>query len=188
MRLLIRFTVALTALIAIILGSVAWQAIPQKKFLSREMEWNWHWEYFLPFSNGIQVTRTKDTKQLLLRRVYLEESVVIFLGTTLDNKFEVDVLSKEHCTKGDIKWISVSVNHRKISHRPMECEASEESYLYRYISSNIKSIEVGINEFYLRETFSNWPVHELKSDQFRQQHSRFFKSKDGHNNERWLRD
>ena len=188
MRLLFRFTIILIAFIAILLGTMAWKMTPQQEFLSRGMQWKWHWEYFIPFSNGIQVTRTKDTRQLLLRRVYLEESVAVFLGTTLDNKLEIDILAEDHCTKGDIKWIALSVNHNKRSHRPMECETSGESYLYRYIASNISSIEIGINEFYIREDFNNWPAHELKADQFRQQHSTFFRNQEGHNDERWLRD
>ncbi len=87
MRVLIRIVIALFIFIALMLGVVAWKTVPQLNFAEKGMRWDWHWSYFEPFSNGIQATRTQDTKQLLLRRVYLQESTAVFVGTTLDNKF-----------------------------------------------------------------------------------------------------
>ena len=84
---LVRILIILIAFIAALAGIVAWKTIPQLHFVEKGMQWNWHWSYFEPFSNGIQTTRTQDTKQLLLRRVYLQDSTVVFVGTTLDNKF-----------------------------------------------------------------------------------------------------
>lgn len=77
-------------------SAVAWMTLPQIKFSPRGMEWGWHWAHFEPFSNGIQKARTHDTKQLLLRRVYLDDAIVVFVSTTLDNKFEIDVVQGEN--------------------------------------------------------------------------------------------
>lgn len=77
MRLLIQLILILLLFLAAMVGAVAWKAVPQLQFEQRDMDWQWHWSYFHPFSNGIQQARTQDTKQLLLRRVYLEESLAI---------------------------------------------------------------------------------------------------------------
>ena len=188
MRALIQIAIALLSLIALFLGIIYWKTVPQLNFAERGMGWEWQWSYFEPFSNGIQVTRTQDTRQLLLRRVYLKESVVVFFGTTLDNKFEFDVVNQDNCVPESHKWISVSVNSLPISEASMVCEASGKSYIYRFVANKLSSVEFRIGDDFIREDFSQWPVSEIKTDQFKQQHSAFFNKQTGSNEHQWLRD
>ena len=188
MRVLIRIVIALFIFIALMLGVVAWKTVPQLNFAEKGMRWDWHWSYFEPFSNGIQATRTQDTKQLLLRRVYLQELTAVFVGTTLDNKFEIDVVYQELCEPESSKWVSVSVNGQPMSHAPMMCEGSGESYIYRFVGNKLRSLEFGIDDHFIREDFSQWPISEIKADQFKQQHSAFFNKQGEGEEHQWLRD
>lgn len=188
MRVLIRIVIALFIFIALMLGVVAWKTVPQLNFAEKGMRWDWHWSYFEPFSNGIQATRTQDTKQLLLRRVYLQESTAVFVGTTLDNKFEIDVVNQGLCEPESSKWVSVSVNGQPMSHVPMVCEGSGESYIYRFVGNKLRSLEFGIDDHFIREDFSQWPISEIKADQFKQQHSAFFNKQGEGEEHQWLRD
>ncbi|EOA9035595.1 threonine transporter RhtB [Vibrio harveyi] len=188
MHSLVRILIILIAFIAALAGIVAWKTIPQLHFVEKGMQWNWHWSYFEPFSNGIQTTRTQDTKQLLLRRVYLQDSTVVFVGTTLDNKFEIDVVNQASCEPKSSKWVSVSVNGQPMSHVPMVCEKTGETYIYRFIGNKLRTLEFGIDDSFIREDFTLWPISEIKADQFKQQHSTFFNKKDGGEDHQWLRD
>ncbi|MGI9949161.1 threonine transporter RhtB [Vibrio hyugaensis] len=188
MRLLIRLVITFFIFLFAVGTLVAWKTVPQLQFVEKGMEWDWYWEYFLPFSNGIQSTRTQDTKQLLLRRVYLEDATVVFVGTTLDNKFEIDVVNKDACEPKSSKWVSVSVNSQPMSHVPMLCEDSGEGYIYRFVGSKLKSLEFGIDDNFIREDFSQWPIADIKADQFKQQHSAFFNKQGDGQEHQWLRD
>ncbi|MDN3702671.1 threonine transporter RhtB [Vibrio artabrorum] len=189
MKLLIRIFLILT-IFTFALGSTAlWRGFKQLHFVEKGLDWSWLWEYYLPFSNGLQVTRTQDTKQLLLRRVYLEENIVIFVLTTFDNKLEVDIVNKETCEPKSNKSIFISFNHQPISHSFMTCESSGESYIYRAINKRLKSVEFSFNNHNFREDFTQWPISKLKADQFKQQHSNFFEKQRGASGSyQWLRD
>ncbi|CAH1608386.1 MULTISPECIES: hypothetical protein [Vibrio] len=188
MRVLIRLIISFVVFLFAVGAFVAWKTIPQLHFVEKGMEWDWHWEYFLPFSNGIQTTRTQDTKQLLLRRVYLQDATAVFVGTTLDNKFEIDVVNEDACDPESSKWASVSVNGQPMSHVPMLCEASGEGYIYRFVGPKLKSLEFGIDDHFIREDFRLWPISEIKADQFKQQHSTFFNKQGDSQEHQWLRD
>ncbi|WP_046028815.1 hypothetical protein [Vibrio vulnificus] len=166
---------------------VALKTVPQLNFASKGMDWQWHWAYFLPFSNGIQQTRTQDTKQLLLRRVYLEDDIAVFVSTTLDNKFEIDVFKAAKCNASSSEWASVSVNGAPMTQVPLKCEPSGDGYLFRHVANKLKSLEFGFEDGFIIESFAQWPINEIKADQFKQQHPTFFK-KQGVEVELWLRD
>ena len=176
MRNIYHLLILLVVFITGVVGAIVWQTWPQVQFAQRDMTWSWHWGYFEPFSNGIQQTRTQDTKQLLLRRVYMNDGIVVFVSTTMDNKFEVDVVKEQSCEPKTTTWASVSVNHQRMRHVPMVCDALGQSYFYRYIGKHLESIEVGVGDSFVTEAFSDWPLSELKSDQFKQKNAKFFKN------------
>ncbi|HHX8649275.1 threonine transporter RhtB [Vibrio antiquarius] len=188
MRNIYHLLILLVVFITGVVGAIVWQTWPQVQFVQRGMTWSWHWGYFEPFSNGIQQTRTQDTKQLLLRRVYMNDGIVVFVSTTMDNKFEVDVVKEQSCEPKTTTWASVSVNHQRMRHVPMVCDALGQSYFYRYIGKHLESIEVGVGDSFVTEAFSDWPLSELKSDQFKQKNAKFFQERGEKVEHQWLRD
>ncbi|MCS0344627.1 threonine transporter RhtB [Vibrio diabolicus] len=188
MRNIYHLLILLVVFITGVVGAIVWQTWPQVQFAQRSMTWSWHWGYFEPFSNGIQQTRTQDTKQLLLRRVYMNDGIVVFVSTTMDNKFEVDVVKEQSCEPKTTTWASVSVNHQRMRHVPMVCDALGQSYFYRYIGKHLESIEVGVGDSFVTEAFSDWPLSELKSDQFKQKNAKFFQERGEKVEHQWLRD
>ncbi|HHF3129922.1 threonine transporter RhtB [Vibrio diabolicus] len=188
MRNIYHLLILLVVFITGVVGAIVWQTWPQVQFAQRGMAWSWHWGYFEPFSNGIQQTRTQDTKQLLLRRVYMNDGIVVFVSTTVDNKFEVDVVKEQSCEPKTTTWASVSVNHQRMRHVPMVCDALGQSYFYRYIGKYLESIEVGVGDSFVTEAFSDWPLSELKSDQFKQKNAKFFQERGEKVEHQWLRD
>ncbi|MFB1093516.1 threonine transporter RhtB [Vibrio diabolicus] len=188
MRNIYHILILLVVFITGVVGAIVWQTWPQVQFAQRGMTWSWRWGYFEPFSNGIQQTRTQDTKQLLLRRVYMNDGIVVFVSTTMDNKFEVDVVKEQSCEPKTTTWASVSVNHQHMRHVPMVCDALGQSYFYRYIGKHLESIEVGVGDSFVTEAFSDWPLSELKSDQFKQKNAKFFQERGEKVEHQWLRD
>ncbi|MFH4614014.1 threonine transporter RhtB [Vibrio diabolicus] len=188
MRNIYHLLILLVVFITGVVGAIVWQTWPQVQFAQRGMTWSWHWGYFEPFSNGIQQTRTQDTKQLLLRRVYMNDGIVVFVSTTMDNKFEVDVVKEQSCEPKTTTWASVSVNHQRMRHVPMVCDALGQSYFYRYIGKHLESIEFGVGDSFVTEAFSDWPLSELKSDQFKQKNAKFFQERGEKVEHQWLRD
>ncbi len=188
MRLLIQLILILLLFLAAIVGAVAWKALPQLQFEQRDMDWQWNWSYYHQFSNGIQQARTQDTKQLLLRRVYLEESLAIYVMTTLDNKFEIDVVKEESCKPDSSIWAMVSINNEPASHVPMVCDSSGETYFHRHVRPKLVSLEFGVEKAVINEDFKQWPIDDIKVDQFKQQHSSFFEKQGEKVEHQWLRD
>ena len=56
----------------------------------------------------------------------------------------------------------------------MVCDALGQSYFYRYIGKHLESIEVGVGDSFVTEAFLDWPLSELKADQFKQKNAKFF--------------
>lgn len=175
-------------LIAVLGGVVAWITLPQLAYAPRGIDWHWHWSYFQPFANGIQVTRTQDTKQLVLRRVYLNDALVVYLSTTIDNKFEIDVVKEGACEASAQQWVTAAVNNQSLSHIPMVCEKSGQSSIFRYVTPRPQTLEFGIDETFITEAFVDWPIKDIKVDQFQQQHPEFFKKQGAQVPHQWLRD
>ena len=75
MRNIYRLLILLAVFIVGIGAAVAWHTWPQVQFAQRGMIWSWHWGYFEPFANGIQQTRTQDTKQLLVDFGFSSEEI-----------------------------------------------------------------------------------------------------------------
>ncbi|PMS98797.1 threonine transporter RhtB [Vibrio parahaemolyticus] len=188
MRNLYRLALMLTLFLLGFASAVAWMTLPQIKFSPRGMEWGWHWAHFEPFSNGIQKARTHDTKQFLLRRVYLGDAIVVFVSTTLDNKFEIDVVQEKTCKPNATTWASVSVNRQRMAHVPMVCDSVGQSYFYRYIGKHLDSLEFGVDESFITEDFAHWPIADIKVDQFKQQNAKFFEQRGEKVEHQWLRD
>jgi hypothetical protein len=188
MRLLVKTSLLLTITIFSTLGVILWNTVPQLQFDSRGLDWRWDWYYFEPFSNGIQATRTNDTKQLLQRRVYLKESLVIYVSTTIDNHYEVDVVYGKPCKIGSPGKIEILINEQGIDESAMNCEQSQQSTIARKVVPKLKNLTIKISDKYIKENFELWPLSELRSDQFKQRHSQFFNSVEKSENHQWLRD
>lgn len=188
MRFLVKVSLMLTIAIFSTLGVILWNTVPQLQFDSRELDWRWDWYYFEPFSNGIQATRTHDTKQLLQRRVYLEDSLAIYVSTTIDNQFELDIVYGKPCKIGAPKKLEILINDKKIDNSSVSCEKSLQSTIVRKVIPTLKTLSIKINGKYIKESFEYWPLSDLRSDQFKQRHSGFFNSFEGSENHRWLRD
>lgn len=185
---MIKILITGVIMLLLIIGLMGINTVPQLNYLKRSMDWAWHWAYFEPFSNGIQQTRTRDTQQLLLRRVYMEQSIAVFVMTTLDNKLEVDLVYQNACKVGKNRKLNLWINGEYKENATMSCEVNELSYIYRYVDNKLESLSLELGTIHLEEDFSYWPINELKADQFKQQHSNFFR-KNGKNVEHdWLRD
>ena len=106
----------------------------------------------------------------------------------MDNKFEVDVVKEQTCEPKTTTWASVSVNHQPVRHVPMVCDAFGQGYFYRYIGKHLESIEVGVGDSFVTEAFLDWPLSELKADQFKQKNAKFFEERGENVEHQWLRD
>lgn len=156
---------------------VALKTVPQLNFASKGMDWQWHWAYFLPFSNGIQQTRTQDTKQLLLRRVYLEDDIAVFVSTTLDNKFEIDVFKAVKCNASSSEWASVSVNGAPMTHVPLKCEPSGDGYLFRHVANKLKPWSLALKMASLSKALHSGLLMKSKRINLNSNIRRFLKSR-----------
>ncbi len=174
---------------AILILSALWQhSSSQLNYLVRNMEWSWSWLYYEPFSNGIQTARTDDTKQLLFRRVDKNNKIATYVDVTYTNTFEVAVIHEKNCQPKSIMSATVKLNHRTINNVEFVCEDNGQSYLFRTTAKKLSKFKIETAEFSSSEDFSNWPIKELKKDQFVQQHSNFFKNKGNEDVYEWSRD
>ncbi|WP_236783305.1 hypothetical protein [Aliivibrio fischeri] len=67
-------------------------------------------------------------------------------------------------------------------------EKNGQSYLFRRTANQLTSLQIKSDKFELKENFAEWPIDELKKDQFIQQHSNFFKGKGQNDVYEWSRD
>ncbi|TKF24289.1 threonine transporter RhtB [Vibrio genomosp. F6] len=183
-----KLLIAGVVILLLIIGLVGINTVPQINYLSRNMDWDWHWAYFEPLSNGIQQTRTQDTRQLLLRRVYIEKSISVFVMTTLDNKLELDIVYQNDCRVGEYKNLNLLINGEHKENTAMVCETNGQSFIYRYVDTKLETLSLALDSIHLEEDFAFWPVDELKLDQFKQQHSSFFRKSGESVEHDWLRD
>ena len=187
MRFLIKTSLLVTIAFFSTLGVILWNTVPQLQFDSRDLDWRWDWYYFEPFSNGIQATRTHDTKQLLQRRVYLKESLAIYVSTTIHNQYELDIVYRKPCKIDYPEKLEIHVNEQVIDQSGMKCEKSQQSTIVRKVAPILKTLSININGKYINENFDHWPLSDLRSDQFKHIHSRFFNSFEKSENHQWLR-
>jgi hypothetical protein len=50
------------------------------------------------------------------------------------------------------------------------------------------SLEFGVEKAVINEDFKQWPIDDIKVDQFKQQHSSFFEKQGEEVEHQWLRD
>ncbi|WP_244887161.1 hypothetical protein [Aliivibrio fischeri] len=182
------FSVALILSVCAVLFALWQHSSSQLNYASRDMDWEWSWMYYEPFSNGIQTTRTKDTKQLLFRRVNTSSKLTTVVNITYTNKLEIIVTYEDSCVSGSFFPATLKLNQTPQQQINFQCEKNGRGYLFRRTANQLTSVQIKSDKFELKENFSEWPIDELKKDQFIQQHSNFFKEKGQSDVYEWSRD
>ncbi|OCH14747.1 MULTISPECIES: hypothetical protein [unclassified Aliivibrio] len=180
---------SITIVSALLILGLLWQhSSSQLNYLKRDMVWSWSWAYYEPFSNGIQTSRTNDTKQLIFRRVDTINKISTYVDVTYTNTFEIIVIHEQYCQPKAIIPTTVQLNDLPEQSANFVCEDNGKSYLLREVVKHLSTFKLQTLDFNLSEDFSNWPIEELKKDQFIQKHSNFFKDKGDDTVYEWSRD
>ncbi len=77
-------------------SAVAWMTLPQIKFSPRGMGGGGTGRTLSRFLM-VSKARTRHQTAIVKTRVYLDDAIVVFVSTTLDNKFEIDVVQEKTC-------------------------------------------------------------------------------------------
>ncbi|MGF1907134.1 MULTISPECIES: hypothetical protein [Aliivibrio] len=176
-------------LISIVLPAGLWlHSSSQLNYFPRNIDWSWSWSYYEPLSNGLQVGRTKDTKQLILRRVNRANNTSIYVDTTYTNTFEVVVIHEAVCQPKSRIKATLQIGDLTPETTSLICNDDGTRYLFRQVWRKLSNLYLKSKDFSLSEDFSNWPLGDLKKDQFMQLHPTYFRDKGEADVYEWSRD
>lgn len=153
-------------------------------FINKGYDWHWKDNYFM--SHGIQLTRTNDTHQLILRKVDRDSQSSIFLSTTIDNKFDVVFVIKYKC-KNNIDYFGYLENSSK-ERIQFQCNQDDDTLYFRHAWKKLSSFNFSILNRKIIFNKDDFDLSLLKKDQFMQLHPRFFKDKNVDDLYEWRRD
>lgn len=137
----------------------------------KDRGYDWQWLGFPLLDSGVQIARTKDTHQLLLRKLYPWQSMEVSVYTTMNNSIVLQLTVFTSCDNDVEARLKLDDENEKVIN--LQCvESNELSYL-----STEHTLEQAIIEFNGSSTkidFTQWNLAELKKDQFKQLHPGYF--------------
>lgn len=151
----------------------------------KDSGYDWEW-LTLPFvDSGVQITRTRDTHQLLLRKLYPMQSIEVSVYTTMDNKLVLQLTNFSSC-RGDASG-HLKINKSDSQTVTFSCD-KQEQLRYSRILRHLSRAELEINGKTLVIDFSDWNIADLQKDQFKQLHPEYFKRLGENPEYQWARD
>lgn len=134
--------------------------------------YDWEW-LGLPFiDSGVQIARTRDTHQLLLRKLYLIDSMEVSVYTTMDNKLVLQLTDLGSCNSDASAHLKID----ELESVPVTFNCDEQHQLrYSKIVRRLSRAQLNMNGSALEIDFSSWNIADLQKDQFKQLHPEYFK-------------
>lgn len=178
-----KLLILLYCLLSISLFSLFGSVFGLLKYQSSGYDWEW---LGLPFiGSGVQVARTQDTHQLLLRKLYLPSLMEVSVYTTMDNKLVLQVTRSQDCKT----HLTAKLKLNKGEAEPVELTCNEEGVLrYSKVIRHLNTLDLAIDGATFNIDFSEWNISELQKDQFKQLHPEYFKRLGEAPKYQWSRD
>ncbi|PMM08455.1 hypothetical protein BCT61_01100 [Vibrio breoganii] len=151
----------------------------------KDRGYDWQWLGFPLLDSGVQIARTKDTHQLLLRKLYPLHSMEVSAYTTMDNNMVLQLTIFTSCDN-DVE-AQLAVNHDIERTITLTCTDSNE---LRYLSTehSLEQANIKLNGRSTKIDFTPWNIAELKKDQFKQLHPAYFERLGESPEFQWSRD
>ncbi|GAB7218624.1 hypothetical protein [Vibrio comitans] len=151
----------------------------------KDRGYDWQWLGFPLLDSGVQITRTKDTHQLLLRKLYPLRSMEVSAYTTMDNSMVLQLTVFTSCDS-DVE-ARLTLNDDKETTIKLQCAGSTE---LRYLSTEhtLEQATIELNGSFTEIDFTPWNIAELQKDQFKQLHPEYFKRLGETTEFKWSRD
>lgn len=178
-----KLLILLFCLLSVSLFSLFGSVFGLLKYQSSGYDWEW---LGLPFiGSGVQVARTKDTHQLLLRKLYLPSLMEVSVYTTMDNKLVLQVTLFQDCKAN----LAANLKFNKGEAQSIELTCDEKGALrYSKVVRHLNSINLAIDGTISNIDFSEWNLSELQKDQFKQLHPEYFQRLGEGPKYQWSRD
>ncbi|OBT17462.1 hypothetical protein A9264_01495 [Vibrio sp. UCD-FRSSP16_10] len=154
----------------------------------KDRGYDWQWLGFPIIDSGVQIARTTDTHQLLLRKLYIPQSLEISVYTTMNNKLLLRFSYFDSCHSADEPIVAkLKINQRPADDVTFDCDNTN-IYSYRAVVNHLDKATIYINNSNLTVNFDEWNIAEIQKDQFKQLHSDYFKQLGEPSKYQWSRD
>ncbi|GEA52458.1 hypothetical protein VIN01S_32620 [Vibrio inusitatus NBRC 102082] len=151
----------------------------------KDRGYDWQWLGFPLLDSGVQIARTKDTHQLLLRKLYPLHSLEVSAYTTMDNNMVLQLTAFTSCDSDVEARLALNDDiERTIT---LKCTKSTE-LRYLSIERSLERVTIELNNHVMKIDFAPWNVAELKKDQFKQLHPEYFERLGETTEFQWSRD
>lgn len=151
----------------------------------KDRGYDWQWLGFPLLDSGVQITRTKDTHQLLLRKLYPLRSLEVSVYTTMDNSIVLQVTSYTPCNSDAKARLVLNGKIEKTVN--LTCTNSKE-LKHLSVVHTLKQADFEFNGHLTKIDFAQWNVDDLEKDQFKQLHPEYFKRLGETTEFQWSRD
>ncbi|MPW37990.1 hypothetical protein [Vibrio sp. B1Z05] len=151
----------------------------------KDKGYDWQWLGFPLINSGVQIARTSDTHQLLLRKVYLFPSTEVSVYTTMNNKLVLHLARFQTCS--DSKQGQLQLNQKPVQTVTFNCKGSNEM-IFSVVTSHLNSAIIDFDGQKLSIDFAEWNIADIKKDQFKQLHSQYFEQLGQPSEYQWSRD
>ncbi|GAD80612.1 hypothetical protein VEZ01S_38_00010 [Vibrio ezurae NBRC 102218] len=147
--------------------------------------YDWQWLSFPFIDGGVQVTRTSDTHQLLLRKVYFFHSAEVSVYTTMDNKLVLHLSRFQACSGPN--QTQIQLNQLPPQKVTFSCENNNQ-LSFSTVTTHLNKMIVNFEESELTINFADWNISDIKKDQFKQLHPHYFERLGQPSKYQWSRD
>lgn len=151
-------------------------------------ELNWGWYQYQPLGHGIQIARTSDTHQLILRTVDRRHHISMFVSTTLTNRFDVLFFIEQSCQPDTKYAVALTENGSTKSIVSFLCNEAGDTLSFRHAWKKLPAINLEWKGKSFAFPLDRWDVAVLKKDQFMQLHPEFFRKNGEPYPYEWSRD
>ncbi|CAM3544363.1 hypothetical protein VA7868_03024 [Vibrio aerogenes CECT 7868] len=181
----VKYILSLLMAVVLFAGTFfVWQYEADLHYLNQQMAWKV--THFYPFNSQMQIARTHDTNQLVLRKVDRKNHMAVFVSTTINNRFDILFLIEQACTSGQA--YPAIMNTPQSERVSFQCDPERGVLSFRRVWKKPVSFRMIVNHQIVNFQPSEWDFPLLKKDQFMQLHAGFYQRQNVANVYEWRRD
>ncbi|CAM3017234.1 hypothetical protein [Vibrio rarus] len=151
----------------------------------KDKGYDWEWLGFPLLDSGVQIARTTDTHQLLLRKLYPLKSLEVSVYTTMNNKLLLHISRFEPC-EGVMEG-QLQLNNQQSKAIRFHC-ANKEEWTFSVVTVHLEKAVVVFDSDLLAINFAEWNLADIQKDQFKQLHSDYYNQIGDPSKYQWSRD
>ncbi len=188
MKKLYKVLITIGMLLFIFIAYISYQSYQAVTFVNNGLSWLWVNDPMIRYdTTAIQSARAKNSKQLVYRRVYLDQQLAVSLNTTNNHYFSFTFVKSMQCNESTPYQATVTVNDESPNSVNFSC-LSPDAAIFRIAEPKFHQLQVTGKDLHFELKRDEWDFNGLKKDDYMQLHYQFFRKHSSETVYPWDRD